>query len=310
MSETSTNGIRGEPLRAFSAAMVELRRQADNPSEQSLAKHMNCGRSSVSEFLTGRRFPSWKLTKGFVAACGGALDEWRDRWLATDRALSRSRSADPGGTGPGGGVGTRDLGVRPREEPALPVSDDRDEEEVFRATRYANHRRFYAAATRQVHDTDSQIRLVYVRQYPPSQYTSVEAADYFSAVVEWARRPGVSVRRIIGVPVRAGVPNTLIVDWLRENDRIATEVLNFEARIFEWDAQADGLSLAIFDESPVFLAFSGRARQNLYGRSVADVDFVRDYVDYFEQLWPGIRPAADYLADRVGGAAGTDRGGG
>lgn len=298
MPDQRQDQARRAALREFSQALTELRRQADNPSEQSLAKHMNCGRSSVSEFLTGRRFPSWKLTAAFVLACGGRPDEWRARWLATDRVLTQSRSVEHGTPLTDGATIAPAATATTEPQQAGPVrrpsSIETDEEVVFRATRYANHRRFYAAAKRQIDQTESQIRLVYVRQYPPSQYTSAEAADYFASVLDWAARPGVSVRRIVGVPLRRGVPDKSILDWLRE-DGSTQKAFNFEVRIFEWDAQADGLSLAIFDDAPVFLAFSGRARQNLYGRSVADPDFARDYIDYFEQLWPGIRSIEEYL---------------
>ena len=36
--------------------------------------------SALSEATSGRRMPTWELTRSFVEACGGDLDEWRKRW--------------------------------------------------------------------------------------------------------------------------------------------------------------------------------------------------------------------------------------
>jgi len=89
-------GSSPEPRVAFAAQLRDLRAQCGKPTQQELADAMHCGRTMVSEMLTGRcqgsvgtarrRFPTWKQAWALVTACAGSdskeLEErWRARWL-------------------------------------------------------------------------------------------------------------------------------------------------------------------------------------------------------------------------------------
>ena len=73
------------------------------------------------------------------------------------------------------------------------------------------------------------------------------------------------------------------------------QVLNYEARVLPWHTSADGLNMALLDESVAFLAFSGGGRQKLNGFSVQDATFVKYFLAHFDQLWYGLEPLENYL---------------
>ncbi|MFD9766873.1 helix-turn-helix domain-containing protein [[Kitasatospora] papulosa] len=80
-----------EPQVAFAADLRELRRRTfRKPTEEALARRMECGRSTVSAVLNGRRFPNWEHTAAFVEACGDDPSRWRERWLRASRQIEEA----------------------------------------------------------------------------------------------------------------------------------------------------------------------------------------------------------------------------
>ncbi|RCV58468.1 helix-turn-helix domain-containing protein, partial [Marinitenerispora sediminis] len=65
-----------QPQVEFAEQLRVLRLRAGQPTEQALANAMGCGRTTVSDLLNGRRFPSWELLSAFVEACGGSPRDW------------------------------------------------------------------------------------------------------------------------------------------------------------------------------------------------------------------------------------------
>jgi tetratricopeptide (TPR) repeat protein len=45
-----------------------------------MARSVNFGAATLAKAASGHRFPSWELTRAYVVACGGDLDEWRATW--------------------------------------------------------------------------------------------------------------------------------------------------------------------------------------------------------------------------------------
>ena len=50
-----------------------------------LARRTGCARSTLNDALTGRRFPRLDTVLAIVAACGGDVASWRERWVAAGR---------------------------------------------------------------------------------------------------------------------------------------------------------------------------------------------------------------------------------
>ncbi|QYC38181.1 hypothetical protein Nocox_02745 [Nonomuraea coxensis DSM 45129] len=243
------------PRERFALELQDLHRAAGKPTQQVLAAAMHCSHATVSAILNGHRFPSWEHTRAFVRACGGEEAEWRRRWIQADRE-------------------SRSDGVVFTPEPAVPESS------VLRPAWYLDNEQFYLNAAERVRATHSRILVTYVRRRPPDHYTSEAAAAYFAAVLDWARRPGArSVRRIIGISNRG------MRDWVRRHYEDTKDIRNYDARVIRWELDADGINMALFDDSAAFLAFSGVASQELSGFRVDSVEFLRYFVGYFDQLW-------------------------
>ncbi|MFD9701789.1 XRE family transcriptional regulator [Lentzea sp. NPDC059081] len=68
------------PVQRFAADLRRLRRVAGLPSYRELARLANYSPAALSEAVAGRRLPSLALTRAFVRACGGDVEQWTGRW--------------------------------------------------------------------------------------------------------------------------------------------------------------------------------------------------------------------------------------
>jgi|GEM_PF-2527213 len=254
------------PRERFALELQDLHRMAGKPPQQALAAAMHCSPATVSAILNGHRFPSWEQTRAFVQACNGEESEWRRKWVQADREIT---------------------GAPPRGELAVPESG------VLRPAWYLDNEQFYRNAAERVGTARSRILVTYIRRHPPEHYTSEAAARYFAAVLDWARCPGArSVRRIIGVS------NREMRKWTERHYEETKDIRNYDARVINWELRADGLNMALFDDSTVFLAFSGVASQELSGFRVDSPEFLRYFVGYFDQLWACGVPLETYVSGR------------
>ncbi|GGL84544.1 hypothetical protein GCM10010129_30280 [Streptomyces fumigatiscleroticus] len=289
MSEQRAEHRPSPAQRDFAAQLRELRRRTfDEPTEATLARRMGCSRSTVSAFLNGHRFPGWPHTEAFVTACEGDVREWRGRWLHAKRQIDEARLRTAGGP-------------PAADPPPAPLAEG-----LHAAARaglavqwYRDNREFYGAAAERVRRARAEIRVTYTRRFPPTQYTTKASADYFRAIRDWAAEESDDercVRRIIGVPEHDGVPDADMLAWMRQHHADTSGLLTYEANVLRWTAAADGLNMALIDDSAVFLAFSGGPRQRLNGFSVEDPRFMTYFAGYFEQLWAALQPLGAYLA--------------
>jgi len=74
----------------FADALRALRRKAGSPTYRDLAVLAHASKASLSAAANGRRLPTWEVTKAFVGACDGDVDEWRGRWEASRLELGLS----------------------------------------------------------------------------------------------------------------------------------------------------------------------------------------------------------------------------
>lgn len=283
MSGQRTSPEPPEPQLAFAAELRELRRRTfKKPTEEALARRIGCGRSTVSAILNGRRFPNWEHTAAFVEACGEDPSRWQDRWLRAGRQIEEASK-----------------GLR-SSLTQLPLigGPEAQGDALLAAHWYRDNREFYEAASARVRQARSEIRVTYTRRYPPTQYTTRASAEYFRTILEWASEDSDderSVRRIIGIPERDRLPDRDMFSWARQHYEDSKHILNYEANVLRWTAAADGLNMALIDDSVVFLAFSGGPRQRLNGFSVEDPTFMTYFAAYFEQLWAALQPLGTYL---------------
>ncbi|WP_181874691.1 hypothetical protein, partial [Marinitenerispora sediminis] len=175
-----------------------------------------------------------------------------------------------------------------------------DGQGMLAATWYRNNPEFYGALAREVRGARSEIRMTYVRRYPPTHYTSAASADYFAAVLDWARAAAQEesergVRRIIGVPESDGIPDPTMLAWVREHHEETADLFTYQVSILRWSSTADGQNMALLDDTLAFLAFSGGSRQKLNGFSVKDPTFLGYFARYFDQLWLSLAPIDAYL---------------
>lgn len=293
---------RDRAIAEFAAALRKLRERSGAPTQQVLATQMNVSRSMVAEWLSGKRLPSWPRTEAYLTTCAPELakdpawlENWRRHW---ERARDEEDAHRYGLAGP--------IGRGPREDIAgsgVPMATatsllEQATTKNLTATWYRDNPEFYGAAAEYVRRAERDIRVTYIRRYPPTMFTSQAAADYFAAVLDWARDCGDqqrSVRRVIGVPTPSGAIEPAMLSWLRDHHTATADLLNYEANIFEWTVAADGVNMALLDDDIAFLAFSGVGRQRLNGFSVADHGFVDYFVNYFEQIWSASTPLEDYL---------------
>jgi conflict system STAND superfamily ATPase len=68
------------PVLRFAGDLRRLRRVAGSPSYRELGRLANYSPAALSEAVAGRRVPSLAVTKAFVRACGGDVEQWTARW--------------------------------------------------------------------------------------------------------------------------------------------------------------------------------------------------------------------------------------
>ncbi|MGM1065493.1 nSTAND1 domain-containing NTPase, partial [Saccharothrix sp. Mg75] len=68
------------PVLRFAGDLRRLRHVAGSPSYRELGRLANYSPAALSEAAAGRRVPSLAVTRAFVRACGGDVEEWTARW--------------------------------------------------------------------------------------------------------------------------------------------------------------------------------------------------------------------------------------
>ena len=68
------------PVLRFAGDLRRLRRVAGLPSYRELGRLANYSPAALSEAVAGRRLPSLAVTRAFVRACGGDVEQWTARW--------------------------------------------------------------------------------------------------------------------------------------------------------------------------------------------------------------------------------------
>ncbi len=69
------------PVEAFAYELRRLREKVGNPSYRKLAEQAHYSAAALARAAGGQALPTLELTLAYVAACGGDVEEWRQRWL-------------------------------------------------------------------------------------------------------------------------------------------------------------------------------------------------------------------------------------
>lgn len=78
------------PVARFAQQLRELREQAGSPSYREMQVRCHVSYASLYRATTGRKLPTWLVTKGFVMACGSDPAQWRPCWEAARDAARDS----------------------------------------------------------------------------------------------------------------------------------------------------------------------------------------------------------------------------
>lgn len=269
----SQTEMREAALHRFGEAIRMLRRRsAPHMTIRDIAKRAGYSPTSISDVINCKRFPSRHLAECITGAMNVEFEEIRELWEELDESLDTIPPVAPEG-----------------------VSDAN-----ICATWFHDNSEFYAAGRDSIMTATREIRVTYVRQYPPDEVSTDEAAKYFAAMLDWAGGPGArSVKRIFGVPALESRARRKILDFLRRHSAEIEqrELKNYQARVYEYTARADGLNMALFDEDVAFLAISGFSAPDLTGMRIDNIQYTKYLVKHFDQLLSGCVLLADYIED-------------
>ena len=236
-----------------------------------IAERSGYSATTVSDILHGKRFPKREIAQDIVTTFGGNFSELSQLWHDLSKSVHN----------------------------AVPITPPGVEDVTLAASWYMTNSEFYAAGRQAIVAATRDIRVTYIRQCPPNEVTSTEAADYFSSMLDWAAKPGArSVTRVFGVPGGASTARTKLLNFLQQHlaEVNQRDLKNYVPLVFEYTAIADGLNMALFDEDVAFLAISvGYSPQTLSGIRIDSPRYTRALITYFNQLSAGCKHLGDYL---------------
>ncbi|MEU3827063.1 XRE family transcriptional regulator [Streptomyces sp. NPDC029080] len=82
-----------DPVVRFAAGLRELRRTAGGPSYRDLAARAHYSVATLSSAAAGRRLPSLEVTRGYVRACEGDVEQWEALWHTTTAGIASAQHA-------------------------------------------------------------------------------------------------------------------------------------------------------------------------------------------------------------------------
>jgi hypothetical protein len=237
-----------------------------------IAERSGFSATTISDVLHGKRFPAKDVAQCIVTAMGADFGDVSELWHELSISVHN----------------------------AVPVAPAGVLDEAASISRYQDNGEFYAAAHQSIMTASREIRLTYVRQYAPDEVSSSEAAEYFAAILDWAGQPGVrSVKRIWGIPVARTRARRNMLDFLRRHlsEIEGRDLRNYQARVYEYAAVADGLNMALIDQEVAYLAISGFGPQDLSGMRIDSSTFTAALTRHFDQLLAGSKELREYVDD-------------
>lgn len=122
-----------DPLAQFAANLRQLRHDAEDISYRRLAERANVSPSALSQAASGRKLPTWNVTRAFVKGCDGDEESWYEQWSQVRRELNTRQdniitngqllASTPGGKAPE--AAPHDTGSRQRSVLVVPAGGPR-----------------------------------------------------------------------------------------------------------------------------------------------------------------------------------------
>lgn len=268
---------RADARSRFGQAITDLWIRNGRMQIKEIARRSGYSATTVSDVLHGKRLPKREVAQDIVSAFNGDFGEISALWRDLSKSIYNS----------------------------IPVTPSGVEDDTLVASWYTTNSEFYAACRQSAMLATREIRVTYIRQCPPNEVTSVEAADYFASILDWAAEPGArSVTRVFGVPAQRSAARVKLIKFLQEHleEKLQRDLRNYKPLVYEYTARADGLNMALFDEEVSFLAVSSGARnaQTLSGIRIDSDRYTRSLIEYFDQLSSGCTELDDYLTTAQG----------
>ena len=96
-----------DSLAQFAENLRQLRRDADEISYRRLAERVDISPSALSQAVSGRKLPTWNVTRAFVRGCGGDEKVWYEQWSQVRRELNVRQTNTTNGQLPASAAGGR-----------------------------------------------------------------------------------------------------------------------------------------------------------------------------------------------------------
>ncbi|MGP3978200.1 nSTAND1 domain-containing NTPase [Streptomyces sp. 8N114] len=74
------------PVQRFAYELRKLRQEAGGPTYRAMARRVPYATATLAQAAAGRKLPSLPVALAYVAACGGAAEEWERRWHEAEAA--------------------------------------------------------------------------------------------------------------------------------------------------------------------------------------------------------------------------------
>lgn len=161
---------------------------------------------------------------------------------------------------------------------------DFDQVNACRVEHYPDAASFYAAISEYLVKRDTRhLDTWYMRLENPDEFSASTSAfaDYFNAVLDWAREGG-SVKRLFCSGSPRGYRG-----WTAQHREDTRDLHRYSIREVSWPIKADLMSMAIMDTSAVFLAFTVGDR--VQGMSIEDGKAASYFKAYFDRHWENAR---------------------
>ena len=89
-----TLDVRSGPVTWFASDLRELRKGSGGLTYRAMAARTHYSATVLSEAAASRKLPTLAVTKAYVVACGGDVQQWTRRWEALN-AQAAPRSPNP-----------------------------------------------------------------------------------------------------------------------------------------------------------------------------------------------------------------------
>ena len=153
---------------------------------------------------------------------------------------------------------------------------------------------FYNAIKSEVRAGCKEVRVTYMRNYPPESYQDEKANAYFDDLLDWSKGIGHSLCRAICKP------DGDLRSWAESQLALTKSNLNYHVKVVDIEPTSvnAALNIAVLDKRIVFVGFAMPNPNEIKGFSIKNTEAANYFREYFERMWTGTttRDLSTYLA--------------